>query len=65
MGDNGAAFSKPGDSGSLVVAHDGQGQTSAVGLVFAGNELRGLSFILPLPEIMQKLSVEIVSGHHA
>ncbi|NTF42594.1 hypothetical protein [Rhizobium rhizogenes] len=64
VGDNGLPFSKAGDSGSLVVADDGQGNTHAVGLVFAGNEQRGLSFILPLPEIMQKLSVEIVSGHH-
>ena len=64
QGDNGLPFSRPGDSGSLVVADDGQGNAHAVGLVFAGNEQRGLSFILPLPEIMQKLSVEIVSGHH-
>ncbi|WP_051644655.1 hypothetical protein [Labrenzia sp. DG1229] len=64
VGDSGMPFSKPGDSGSLVVADDGNGRSVAVGLVFAGNEQRGLSFILPLPEIMKKLSVEIVSGHH-
>jgi len=64
VGDNEQPFSKPGDSGSLVVADDGNGNKVAVGLVFAGNEQRGLSFILPLPEIMNKLSLEIVSGHH-
>lgn len=64
LGDDGQPFSKAGDSGSLVVTNDGNGNRIAVGLVFAGDEHRGLSFILPLPEIMQKLSLEIVSGHH-
>lgn len=63
MGDNGQPFSRPGDSGSLVVSDDGAGNLIAVGLVFAGNE-RGQSFVLPLPDVMQKLGVTIVTGHN-
>jgi hypothetical protein len=64
LGDNEQPFSKPGDSGSLVVSIDADGNRKSVGLVFAGNEQRALSFILPLPEILQKLQLTIVSGHH-
>jgi hypothetical protein len=62
--DNEQPFSKAGDSGSLVVSVDSQGARQSVGLIFAGNEQRALSFILPLPEILQKLELTIVSGHH-
>lgn len=64
QGDNGLPFSKAGDSGSLVVGTMPDGTKTAVGLVFAGNEQRGLSFILPLPIMMDKLGLEIVSGHN-
>ncbi len=63
-GDNSQAFSKPGDSGSLVVAVAADGTRTAVGLVFAGDDQRGLSFILPLPEILDRLGLSIVSGHN-
>lgn len=63
-GDNNLPFSRPGDSGSLVVSQDAAGNPVAVGLVFAGNEQRNQSFILPLPDVMQKLGVTIVTGHH-
>jgi hypothetical protein len=63
-GDNNAAFSRPGDSGSLVVGYMPDGQRAAVGLVFAGNESRGQSFILPLPNILSRLDVTLVSGHN-
>ncbi|PZX46439.1 hypothetical protein [Cereibacter changlensis] len=63
-GDHGLPFSRPGDSGSLVVSEDAAGNPVAVGLVFAGNEQRNYSFILPLPDVMQKLGVSIVTGHH-
>jgi len=63
-GENGQPFSKGGDSGSLVVGYAADGTRSAVGLVFAGNEQRGLSFILPLPSILHKLGVEMVYGHN-
>jgi hypothetical protein len=64
QGDNSSAFSKPGDSGSLVVSKDSNGDRAAVGLVFAGNEQRGLSFVLPLPAILQKLGLSITAGHN-
>jgi hypothetical protein len=64
-GDNDAPFSKAGDSGSLVVGYDQQGQRVAVGLVFAGNEERGLSFALPLANILTLLGVSLVSSHNA
>jgi hypothetical protein len=61
-GENGQPFSKGGDSGSLVVGYDEQGNRHAIGLVFAGNEARGQSFIVPLPVVLDKLGVELVSG---
>lgn len=63
-GDNNRLFSKPGDSGSLVTMFDQQGVRHSCGLVFAGNELNGQSFILSLPKIMYTLGVELVSGHN-
>ncbi|KXV68150.1 hypothetical protein AD951_12570 [Acetobacter malorum] len=64
QGWDGLPFSKGGDSGSLVVTEKSDGSKVAVGLVFAGNEHRGLSYILPLPDVLKKLSVGIVSGHN-
>ena len=57
-------FSKPGDSGSLVTALDDGGNRVAVGLIFAGNEQKGLSFILGLPTILEKLELQILNGHN-
>jgi hypothetical protein len=57
-------FSLPGDSGSLVVAFRDDGSRVAIGLVFAGNPQRGLSFILGLPMIMDRLGLQIVYGHN-
>jgi hypothetical protein len=64
LGQEGQPFSRSGDSGSLAVEVAPDGTRKAVGLVFAGNEQRGLSFILPLPEIMTKLGLSVVSGHN-
>lgn len=64
QGDAGLPFSKPGDSGSLVCSVDANGDRACVGLVFAGNEARGLSFILPLPTLLGKLGLTVVSGHN-
>lgn len=64
QGAHGAMFSRPGDSGSLVVGLHPDGTRKAVGLVFAGNEARGQSFILPLRPILQQLGVELVYGHN-
>lgn len=62
--ENDAPFSRPGDSGSLVVSIGADGSRKSVGIVFAGNEQRRISFILPLPEILDKLGLTIVSGHN-
>lgn len=56
-------FSKPGDSGSLVVQVMPDGSFQSVGLVFAGNS-RGESFILPLQPILDKLDLNVVTGHN-
>lgn len=64
QGEGDQPFSKAGDSGSLVIGIDAEGERQAVGLVFAGNEQRGLSFILPLPSILHALEVELVYGHN-
>ncbi len=55
-----AAFSLPGDSGSLVVNEDG---SAAVGLVFAGAEAN-LSYVIPIEDIVSAIGLEIVSGHN-
>ena len=59
---NGEPFSKAGDSGSLVVGYDEEGVRHAVGLIFAGNEARGQSFMVSLQVVLQNLGVELVSG---
>lgn len=63
MGDTGP-FSRGGDSGSLVIGYDKLGNKVSVGLVFAGNEGKGLSFILPLHIILKKLRLEVVSDYN-
>ncbi len=63
-GDNGHPFSRAGDSGSIVMGVADDGSRTAVGLVFAGNEPRAQSFILPLEPILQQLNVELVYGHN-
>ncbi len=57
-------FSRAGDSGSLVVGVWPDGSRKAVGIVFAGNEAKGQSFILPLLPIVNQLGVELVYGHN-
>ena len=57
------AFSSPGDSGSLVTHMRGT-ERIAVGLVFAGDAVRGWSFILPLRPLLDKLALEIVGSHN-
>lgn len=56
-------FSKPGDSGSLVVQIEPDGSVTSVGLVFAGNA-RGESFVLPLSKILKDMNLSVVSGHN-
>lgn len=57
-------FSRPGDSGSLVVQIEPDGSRVAVGLVFAGNPKTGESFVLPLQPILDQLDLNVVSGHN-
>lgn len=59
---DGALFSACGDSGSLVVCKNDNDTLSSVGLVFAGDERHGISFILPLDKILRELKLTIVSG---
>lgn len=61
------AFSSSGDSGSLVVHRDGQGNRHAVGLIFAGGkdssapgETRSLVF--PIGPILERFNVQLVGG---
>lgn len=58
-------FSASGDSGSLVTAIDDAGNRTAVGIVFAGDERNGLSFVLPLDKILTGLGLTLVNGHNA
>jgi hypothetical protein len=60
-------FSESGDSGSLVVTKDSNGNMSSVGLLFAGGsdsiapgKMRTL--ILPLRPILERLDVELIGG---
>jgi hypothetical protein len=65
FGDGELPFSRGGDSGSLVMGYAPDGTRQAVGLVFAGNEQKRQSFILPLPPILDQLDVDLVYGHNA
>lgn len=64
QGNDGAMFSKPGDSGSLVVGFNEKGERIAVGIVFAGNEGRGISFMLSLPKMLHHFGLTLLSGHN-
>ena len=56
-------FSAAGDSGSLVVHVDDDGNIFGVGLVFAGNS-EGLTFVLSLDRILNYFGVTLVTGHN-
>lgn len=65
----GGTFSEPGDSGALVTALNDAQQRHAVGIVVGGLVDKSapggiLTFILPIDSILQKLKVNLVSGHH-
>lgn len=63
-------FSEPGDSGSLIVGVNATtGERTAVGLLFAGMQDSnapggGLTLMLPLSPILDRLGVELVSAHN-
>lgn len=59
---DGSLFSDRGDSGSLVVFVDDQSNRHSVGIVFAGNDKRGLSFILPISPILRAFNLRVCSG---
>ena len=63
-GIDGGAFSKPGDSGSVVMSTERR----PVGLCFAGSEAggqnrRGISFANPMSAVLQSLDCEIFTGN--
>lgn len=64
QGNLGQPFSDRGDSGSLVVTTTAEGETLAVGLVYAGSADRSLSFIIPMQRILDAFGVTLVSGHN-
>jgi hypothetical protein len=53
-------FSLPGDSGSLVVASDGDDQRKPVGLLFASG--RGISVANPINDVLLELDIDIDGG---
>jgi hypothetical protein len=57
-GDKDLPFSRPGDSGSLVVTED---HGSAVGLILGG--AGKLSIMMPLKPVLAAFNVTLVSGH--
>jgi hypothetical protein len=56
-GDNGGAFSQPGDSGSLVVGASGTSARKAVGLIFAG--AGNLSAANRISPILSRFNVKV------
>jgi hypothetical protein len=59
---DGSAFSKGGDSGSLVTSADPNGTRQAVGIVFAGDD--NLSLALSLDRVLQPFGLTVLSGHN-
>ena len=60
----GCEFCKPGDSGSLVIGEKADGSHVAVGLIVGGDKKTGDGRILPIRAILDKLNVDLVTGHH-
>ncbi len=52
-------FARRGDSGSLVMSVKPDGTRTSVGLVFAVDETKSLTYILSLPNILQRLGLTI------
>jgi len=52
-----SSFSLPGDSGSLVVASEGEDERAPVGLLFASG--KGISVANPIDEVLTALDIEI------
>lgn len=66
----GEAFSQGGDSGSLIVQVDDNGNRFAVGLLFAGGTdsfAPGVdrTFFLPIRPLLERLEVRLLGGHNA
>lgn len=57
-------FARPGDSGAVVCFRPAQGQPAVVGLLFAANTTKSLTYIAPIEKVLSKLGVTIVSGHN-
>lgn len=58
-------FALRGDSGSLVVTEERDGKRAAVGVVFAVNVDRGITYAAPIQDILDRFNVQLVGGHHA
>jgi hypothetical protein len=58
----GGAFSKSGDSGSLVTTVRPDGVRAAVGLIFAGDE--NLSLIISLDKVLGHFGLTLLSNHN-
>ncbi|BAZ51221.1 hypothetical protein NIES4103_38700 [Nostoc sp. NIES-4103] len=59
-GDGNKAFSRRGDSGSIIVDQDGY----AIGLLFAGTDIGGsngcgITYAIPISEVLQELDLEL------
>lgn len=61
---NQQVFSMPGDSGSLICFRPAQGEAAAVGILFAANTSKSLTYIAPLDKVVASLGVAVVSGHN-
>jgi hypothetical protein len=64
QGTNGLYFADRGDSGSLVVSVNNNGQLEGVGLVFAVSADKSLTFIIPLNRILTAFGVTMLNGHN-
>jgi tetratricopeptide (TPR) repeat protein len=58
-GEDGQSFSRPGDSGALVVGSDSQ----AVGVVFAGNSR--VTYLLPLAALLDRCGAQLLTSESA
>lgn len=56
-------FSVPGDSGSLVVTTNRDGEKIATGIVVAGND-EGVTLCLSIDRVLTHFGVTLVSGHN-
>lgn len=58
-------FALRGDSGSLIVSEEKDEKRTAIGIVFAVNAERGITYAVPIDDVLSRFDITLVGNHHA